>query len=369
MSLIDPKLTFSWRMAVLIALVGIAMHVFALHALKSRTPRLQKINDFATMGDGYSYVTVGQQLAGGPEAARYDRRVFLGVPLIIAGAIRVGLEPQIFSLILCSVAWVAFLIALSHLLGDYCYGIVAAVFPPTLVLDTSLVGTEQVMLLLETGAFLLAARGRTSGILFAAALIAYATLVRPAAIFAGGGLLIGLYQLFGLKRGLTFAVALALMTLGIHAVVTHYYWSIFESSRIYQTEQGAYGSAGHLFTYPYGSFVMAVQNGELAQRAFLFKLTFCVAGLACIILLVRRTILRPSPLNLAIGAWGVCGYVFVICIGSFWGARIHPRALSWTLPCLIAPVIPLFPRRGFGLIAVGMAAFSLIYVYLAPYSS
>ncbi|HEX8325880.1 MAG TPA: hypothetical protein VF595_18390 [Tepidisphaeraceae bacterium] len=356
-------------MTVLIVLLAIVMHLFALHALKRRTPRAQAPIDVAILGDGASYISVGQQLAGGPEAMRYDRRVFLGFPLVIAGAIRLGMEPQIFSLVFCTVAWAAFLVLMSHLLGDYGYGVVAAVFPPTMVLDTTMVMNEQLTLLLSVAGLILALRGGRVELVVAAALIAYATLVRPVAVFTGAGAAVGVYRAFGMKRSLAFCVALAVSGLAIHGLVTQLYWSIFESSQIYRTEEGAYGSSGSLFTYPYGSFVMAIRNGELAQQAFLFKCGIALAGIVCLALLVRRAWRCPTPLHLALVTWGLCGYAFVICIGSFWGARIHPRGLTWILPCLIAPVVPLIPRRHFGLVAGGLAVLTLSYLYFAPYSS
>ena len=313
---------------------------------------------YTAHGDGYSYLNYARFVAGDvSELSAYDRRVFPGLPMLLAAVRLLGVPVEIAGLLVAVAAGVAANVLAAVLFRDWRVGLLMAVCPPIYVACGPMVGNETPMLALLTGGLVLAVRGGCWRVAAAGLLLGAAGAVRPMAAFGVLGLTAYLATHRRWADALTSgAIAAAVVGLALAAVAA-WFDDPLEGVKEYQRSERAY--AGSIFDWPLASILRTPGAEGVPLVKVVYVWGYLLAAVACVGVLVWRTI-RPRdagrPMLLLASVWAGLNLAFALCVGDKWGFHIFPRLLLPALPAMLWALVllapPLRPRTLIGLVAL-----------------
>jgi hypothetical protein len=323
----DPGRSPTPLSLLMILLAAVAVRAAALQAVAVKTHASWSQVPYSS--DGVAYLDNAKRINGDGMPSDYDRRAFVGFPWMIAMLHRLGLPYGAAGLGLGLLLPGVLAAVMAVWLRDSRIGWAMAILPPHHVTDTAGVMNETSMVLLCVLATALL-RWRWIGVTLAAALFAAAGMVRPMACFAVVGAIVLLLQSREHAKAVVLSIATLAILAALYLLFRHFYWDPLDSVRQYDAHPEAYD--GHLFSYPFGSFVERVRAGGALRFNFLYKLLYLAAAFAVLALAVVAWKRSRRPLDAWALAWWSTNLAFVLCIGSHWGVDIFHRAIMWAAP-------------------------------------
>jgi hypothetical protein len=295
------------------------------------------LSDWPNLRDGPSFIRIAAALQGNPEGlVAFDRRVFLGYPFAIAALGRLGLPLPVAGLLLSWVGTGVAAAASGALFRSRSVGWALAALLPSHVMYSSLVMSEAFLLALCAGGLLAAERGRS---VLGGALLGYATVVRPVAVFAMLGYALASWRWPASRR--------ARVVLGVGvlvAAVGYVLASLWSGDPLVNMRQHSRVFRGRMFQWPFEALIVT----PLLRSVPAWKLAYVYAHAAlaisgCVVLgrAVRR---GGSAIDWLTGGWLAGNTVFALCVGSFAGFHEFHRFILPALPALIWAHRRVLPR-------------------------
>lgn len=307
-------------------------------------------------GDGVSYLRYALLIAGHPSKSMevFDLRVFPGMPLLIAGVLKLGGNLEYTGL---GIAWISGGVAAAAaaaLYRDKRVGIAVMLLLPDYISATASTASEGPMLALTLLGLLLATRQRwlSGGLLFG-----MAGLCRPMACFAVVGFLWMAVKRREWRGAVTVAVAslavVAAALIGMHI----YFGNAMKGIQIYANSPRAYG--GDLFLWPMESLIMTpfwFPPVSIFKIAMVWGMVLFVAG-GCF--LTWRRFFKPERSGRDIFSlpWLLGNSLFALFVGGRWGFQIYPRLQIPSEPALFWAYERWLPRRWYWWALIGIASF------------
>jgi hypothetical protein len=316
---------------------------------------------FAELADGHSYIATARSMAGEAVLLNdYDHRVFPGLPMLLAGGIKLALPPHAMAL---GLNWLAdALVALLTVLifREWRLGLAIALLPPTFLMESTGVASEPTMLVFTLLSLWLLRERR---MLAAGLAVGFALAIRPMALgaWAGG------FAVLVLVRDGRGALRLAfgtLLALGLVALWL-YRWNgdPLISFRTQYSHKDAY--AGAPFCLPLENFIRFTLSRGLPPLRLGYLWAHALVALAACGLLARELwregfgAMAARPLPWMLGVWLALNTGVALCINGFWGVQIFPRLLVPALPALLYPFRAWLPRGALAWLAIAAASFAI----------
>jgi hypothetical protein len=310
---------------------------------------------FAHISDGPSYLAYARAILGDSSAmTEYDRRVFVGYPLLIAGVHLLGV-PLVWAAY--GIDWVSSAVAAvvsAILTRNRRLGWAMVCLTPHFLLYSSIAMTEAPLLALDLGGILLALwaidrelpdRRRWLYPLLGGLLLGYAGVVRPFACFAVAGVMAHALLRRNWRAAAIVAVAsagvVALAGIGLQLATG----DALHNVKVYRDNPQAYD--GEMFTYPFKSLIHQTLAGGVTPFKAAYIWSYVALNLAAVALLARRWFKQRDPQlhNGLYFIWLTGNTVAILCIGSRWGFHAFHRFSGWALPAELVCFMPILPRR------------------------
>lgn len=356
--MIETRYSPTRRDLILIALAAFVLRFVALAVMahKAHLP----LEEMPYRSDGTAYIDNAKRINGDGMPSAYDQRVFVGYPWLLAIAHRVGVPYTWGSQVIGWAIPALLCVAAAAWLKDKRIGWGLAILPPHWVLDSACVMNESLMLLLCVTAMMALRRPAWWGVGLAGLSFAAAGVVRPMACFAVAGALAFLLQARQPKRAVGVAVVTVVLLAALLGAFAAVYWNPLDNAKAYNTEELAYN--GHLFTYPFGSFVETARTRGLLKPNFIYKASYMVAAAGVLLLAIWRWRKNRQPLDAWAATWWGTNFAFVACIGSHWGVDIAQRSLMWAAPAAYWTVRDYLPTRWWSRLAWAMLPIPWVYI-------
>jgi hypothetical protein len=306
---------------------------------------------WVTKSDFYSFLAVSREIATGQRTTepQFVERVFLGWPLVLtpvatsAGAVAfaVGLSVSLAAL-LPALVWVY--------TRDLRTAVLSATASPTWVLTSTLGMSEPIYLAAIMASLILHSRRRPFA---AAALMGFAGLVRPTAVFAWAGVIADLIHRRAGKREW---VAWILVCGGIAALTVPIDLAIYgvplrqfeEYSRLPNIDAEARTAlkdevGGHL-GIPFRALLMTPfqVNVPVWKVAFIWTQAVLVVAATA---MAGAFCLRGHGPDRVLAVWAMLNTAFIVSAGPYWGFYTFDRYLLWALPAYLFVSRRIIPDR------------------------
>ena len=329
-------------------------------------------DNFAEVSDGHSYIAYARALCGEKNfLTDYDRRVFIGYSLVIAGVHLLGIPASVAAIALSWVAAGAACVMTAVLARSRRVGWAMVCLTPHFLLYSSVAMNEALLLACCAAGLLLAVTGLSYDLprkdlrrwlypLFGGLILGFAGLVRPFACFAVAGFLVHAYRSRQYRALLIVAVvAVAVVAAGFVGLqlVTG---DALQGIKVYRNDPGAYH--GELYTWPFKSLITRSIDHHVALAKKAYVWAYVVIDILAIVLLSRsfahRWKQRRDRIDL-FWVWLVGNTIAILCIGSIWGFEAFHRFSSWALPAELFALTPILPRRVWSWSVVAAASFEI----------
>ena len=328
------------------------------------------LTQFAELRDGEQYMAVAHAWLGdfdaltalGKEDAAYAMRLFPLYPAVMGLLHGLGIPMALAALLPNWIITGLIAAAAAVLFGDRRVGWAMALLTPSFLLNSVLISTEAMSLLLCLAAILSGRRGRW---LLAGFAFGLAGLARPVAIFAALGYFVMQLGRKQAKQGvLTGLIAAAAFAAGLGLVHLRF-GDALASFTTYAQNQQAYG--GQLLAWPFQSLITTPMHFNVATWKIAYVWLHVLATLGACTLMIRRvataadTQQRTFEWMIAIWLW--TNTLFVLCVGDRWGFDEFHRFIVPALPALFWPYAAILPRSRWSWLWVPITAVSLAFAY------
>lgn len=309
---------------------------------------------YTAHGDGYSYLNYASFLAGDlDQLSAYDRRVFPGLPMMLAGLRIVGLPVEVAGVIVAFASSLTASVLTAVLFRDVRAGWLMAIAPPTFVACSAMVGNETPMLAALLGGMVLLRRDAIGAVLLGGLLLGVAGAIRPMACFGAGAILLWLVlHKRWLHAGVAGLLAVAVVGAALGAVAL-WFGDALEGAKEYANNPKAYD--GQIFAWPMQSILTTpgAQNVPLSKTAYVWAYVLTLAASIGVLgWKLARPGETPRPMLVMATAWLLGNTGFALCVGSDWGFYIFPRLLLPGLPPMIWAAVLVWPRSLRGKLSV-----------------
>lgn len=311
----------------------------------------------AHFGDSDQYVRYGQAIAGhATTLSEYDKRLFFGAPLAIAGMIRVGI-PGGAAAVLQSWAGSCIAVAASaYLFESVTIGLAVALLLPDYLLVSSVVASEGLMLGLTTAGLAFARRRKQ--IVLGGLLLGAAGVVRPMACFAVIGYAAAEVSEKRYRNAIVLGLSsLAVVLLGM-AAMRYFTGDALESLHVYRDHPTAYD--GHLLDWPMHAIIHYSTHYPIDKSKLLYvwvNVVFLVVALAALAAGPRA----GTSLGRLSLVWAAGNSLLCVCLGSAWAYLCFPRFICGAEPALLFGVRRFLPpaRQWWAWLLIGGASFAV----------
>jgi hypothetical protein len=324
-------------LAIGLSALGLRVVVFAVVILWFHIP----FQTYANAADGQSYQHYAQAILGDrSQLTVYDTRVFPGYPLLIAmvnEATRVGIAPTALGVTWISAAAAAVLAAV--LFRDRRIGWAMVMLIPHWPINSSLAMSEAPMLAVVLSGLVLGVGGYAMP---SGALLGFAVLVRPAAVFPLAGFLVARWFANQRRQALTAALVSAVVIAAGLLFVKWLMGDAMHSLKVYSNSPSAY--AGAVFAWPFQALIETPirAHASAARIVYIWAQVALVLG-ACAMLAAK---VKSSALDRLAFLWLGANVIFTLCIASGpfgWGFYHFPRFTIPALPPLFWAVRRVLP--------------------------
>ncbi len=347
--------------AILLRLVLLAATMITFH---------RSFASLAEIADGHSYIAYARAMLGEKGVLTdFDRRVFPGYPLAIAGVRLLGFS---FPLAAMGVSWVSTALAsvfAALLTGSRRVGWGMVCLTPHYLLYSSIAANEPILLLCCTGGLVLAMRGIDGDqpvgrgliwLICGGLVLGFGGVVRPFACFAVAGFLVHAARQRKWLAAVVVSVA-SMMVVGAGMVgLWLFTGDALQGAKTYRDNPRAYG--GELYSYPFKSLIHHSLHGHVPVAKLLYVWVYVVVNLGAIVMITHRLVAQrrhPPDRTDLFWTWLVFNTLAILCVGSVWGFEAFHRFNSWALPAELLALLPFLPRRTWTWMAVATGSFAI----------
>jgi hypothetical protein len=312
---------------------------------------------FVNISDGPSFIAYARAMLGEANVLTdYDRRVFIGYPLLIAGAHFLGV-PLAWGAY--GISWIsagAAAVLAAVLTRSRRLGWAMVCLTPHYVLYSSIAMTESPLLAFDLAGIALALRAIDDRLperdhrqwllpLLGGLVLGFAGVIRPFACFAIGGLIIHAI----LRRKWMAASIVAVISAGVFGgallglkLVTG---NAFIGVKAYKSRPQGYPDG--LFTYPFQSLISQTFHGGVNPLKAIYIWLYVLVNLTALALLARQWFKEHNPNRKTdlYFIWLAGNTAVLLCVGGVWGFHAYHRYSAWALPAELVCFIPILPRR------------------------
>ena len=317
----------------------------------------KSFHSFTQVSDGPSYIAYARAMLGDRNILTdYDRRVFIGYPLVIAAVHLLGVPWDLAAMgstwIAAGIATVmAAIVTRSRRVGWAMVGLT-----PHFLLYSSVAMNESLLLACCVGGLELALKGIEPDsrsikngwicLLLGGLVLGFGGVVRPFACFAVAGFLVHAIRQRRWGAAVIVAVTAAAVVgagaLGLYLVTG----DALQGIKVYRDNPGAYH--GELYAWPFKSLIIHSLHGNVPKAKLIYVWAYVLVNLAAVAMLTSRLLKTRNQKRERIDLfwmWLTGNTTAILCIGSIWGFEAFHRFSSWALPAELFALLPILPRR------------------------